>query len=205
MAISVETVGVNALKLYFDGMPKMTARSMRLAINTVVRRSGMKALRDGMLAEISFPRGYLKGDRLRVARYASDNKLEATILARKRATSLARFATSGTMGKSGVTVKVRRGRTTFLKKAFLVKLKAGASMSEDNYNTGLAVRLSPGEKLNNKASAHKAWLVPGRVALLYAPSVNQVMETTAGKVSPQIAKLVEGEFFRQFERLSNGK
>ncbi|QHJ72776.1 hypothetical protein [Proteus phage P16-2532] len=78
-------------------------------------------------------------------------------------------------------------------------------MSEDNYNTGLAVRLSPGEKLNNKASTHKAWLVPGRVALLYAPSVNQVMETTAGKVSPQIAKLVEGEFFRQFERLSNGK
>ncbi|QHJ72777.1 hypothetical protein [Proteus phage P16-2532] len=120
MAISVETVGVNALKLYFDGMPKMTARSMRLAINTVVRRSGMKALRDGMLAEISFPRGYLKGDRLKVARYASDNKLEATILARKRATSLARFATSGTMGKSGVTVKVRRGEQPFLRKRFLL-------------------------------------------------------------------------------------
>lgn len=205
MSVTVETIGINALKLYFDGMPKLTSRSMRLAINTVVRRSGMKALRDGMLAEVDFPRGYLSGDRLKVARFASDSKLEATILARKRATSLARFATSGSIGTSGVTVKVRRGRTTFLKKAFLVKLKAGASMSEDNYNTGLAVRLAPGEKLNNKTSAHKAWLVPGRVALLYAPSVNQVMATTAAKVSPKIADLVEAEFFRQFERLSSGK
>lgn len=203
MTIEVVSAGIKELKMYIDTLPALTKRSARMAINTVARGSGMKALRDEMMSEIDFPRGYLKGDRLNVASFATDNKLEAKILARKRATSLARFVSGGgTPGKMGVTVRVKRGRTTFLKKAFTVKLKAGASMSQDKYNLGLAVRLSPGETLNNKSRQHQAWLVPGRVALLYAPSVNQVMETVAPKTSPKIAELTAYEFYRQFERLS---
>lgn len=205
MSVIVETIGLNDTKRYFARFPKMATRSMRLAINSTARRGGLKTLKDGMLAEVDFPRGYLSGDRLKVAKFASDGNLSASILARKRATSLARFAGPAPIGKEGVTVKVKKGRTTFLKKAFLVKLRAGASMSEDNYNLGLAVRLAPGEQLGNKRKAHKAWLVPGKVALLYAPSVDQVMNTVAPKVTTRIAEQVVAEFYRQFERFSNGK
>jgi len=128
------------------------------------------------------------------------------ILARKRATSLARFAAPGTpLGLrkgSSVTVQVKRGSRTVLRNAWLVRLRRGASMSEDNFNVGLAVRLKPGESLGNKKSAHKSWLIPNQVALLYGPSVNQVFDDVAESQGPEILNLVATEFFRQFDRLA---
>jgi hypothetical protein len=97
---------------------------------------------------------------------------------------------------------VQKGKTTYLKNAFLVKLNKGASFSEDHYNLGLAVRLSAGEALANKRTQHKSWLVPGRVALLYGPSVDQVFAEVADKVAPTIGDLVAAEFHRNFARLS---
>lgn len=206
MAVSVVPVGDVELKQYFDQLPERTAQAMQMAINTVSTRTGMTLIKKNMLDEIAFPGGYLNADRLKVTKKATRTRLESTITGRKRATSLARFVTGGAVVNSkrraGVSVRVKRGKTTYLKNAFLVRLKKGASLSEDNYNIGLAVRLSAGEALANKRTQHKSWLVPNRVALLYGPSVDQVFSEVADKVSPKIADLVAAEFFRNFEKLA---
>lgn len=206
MAVDIIAVGEKGLVEYFKRMPDKAALAMQMAINTVTTRSGMALIKKSMLNEIAFPAGYLNPERLKVTRKATRTNLEATITGRKRATSLARFVTSGSVvnsrTQSGVSVRVKRGKTTYLKNAFLVKLNKGASLTEDNYNIGLAVRLSAGEALANKRTRHSSWLVPGKVALLYGPSVDQVFAEVAEKVRPQVADQVALEFYRNFRRLA---
>lgn len=208
MTVSIISTGGDDLERYFATWPEMTARAARLAINGVAKGKGLVSIKKEMLSEVAFPSGYLNADRLRVTSLASDKKLEAVITGRKRATSLARFATGNPVPNSrrpgGVTVRVKSGRTTVLRNAWVVRLRRGASMSEDNFNLGLAVRLKPGEQLTNKNTSHQAWLVYGKIALLYGPSVDQVFAGASVKVSPAIGGMVAAEFFRQFARLSNG-
>ncbi|QMV29926.1 neck protein [Providencia phage vB_PreS-PibeRecoleta] len=207
MPINIVTIGSKELGDYLEQVPKIANQSIRMAINTVATGKGMSKIKRAMLDEVAFPSGYLSGDRLRVSKKATGTNLEAIILARKRATSLARFVTGGAMVSNskrpgGVQVRVKRGKTSYLKNAFIVRLNKGASLTEDQYNLGLAVRLSAGEKLNNKTTQHKSWLVPGRVALLYGPSVDQVFASVSDKLAPKIADDVAAEFHRNFERLS---
>lgn len=207
MPINIISIGSAELKNYLETVPKIAQDAIRMAINTVASGKGMTRIKRAMTDEIAFPTGYLNSDRLRLKKRATGTNLEAVIVGRKRATSLARFVTGGAMlanskTTGGVQVRVKKGKTTYLKNAFLVRLKSGASMSEDNYNIGLAVRLKPGETLGNKRTQHQAWLVPGKVALLYAPSVDQVFATVAEKQSNKIADDVAAEFHRNFARLS---
>lgn len=200
--------GLDGLQDYFRAMPKRSARAARLAINTTISRKGMALIQDEMYDEVNFPKNYLKGDRLYVSRYATETSLQGVILGRKRATSLARFAAPGTpigiQGGSGVRVMVKRGSSVALRNAWLVRLRRGASLTEDQFNVGLAIRLRPGETaVTGKTTTHSSWLVPGEVALLYGPSVNQVFAGVAEETGPEILKLVADEFFRQFDRLSS--
>lgn len=208
MTVRIINTGSDDLERYFATMPDLTAQAARMAINTTARGKGMKAIKSHMLDEVAFPSGYLSGDRLKVNKLATNTSLEASIVGRKRATSLARFVTGNPVvngkGISGLTVRVKKGRTTSLKNAWLVRLNKGASLTEDNYNIGLAVRLQPGERIANKRTSHKSWLVPNKVALLYGPSVDQVFAGVIPEVAPQIGDLVAAEFYRQFARLSNG-
>lgn len=205
MTINSTFEGLDGTADYFKRMPERTARAARLAINRTISREGMKLVQQEMYEQVNFPKNYLKGDRLFVKQYASESNLEGIILGRKRATSLARFASSGTaigsQAKAGVTVQVKRGSSTFLRNAWLVRLKRGASLSEDQFNIGLAVRLKPGESLGKKTK-HQSWLVPGSVALLYGPSVNQVFDDVAETSGPAILDMTATEFFRQFNRLA---
>jgi len=208
MTVSIISSGSSELERYLQTMPELSKRAMRLAINGVTKGKGMTAIKRKMLDEIAFPSGYLNADRLKVTRLASDAKLESVITGRKRATSLARFATGNPIPNSkrggGLSVRVQKGRTTYLKGAFLVRLNRGASLAEDNFNIGLAVRLKPGEQLANKRTSHQAWLVPNKVALLYGPSVDQVFAGVIEELHPQIGSDVAAEFHRQFARLTNG-
>lgn len=208
MRTVIVSSGLDKVGKFFETAPDASETAARMAVNDIASRSGMKLIKGQMLDEIAFPAGYLTGDRLSVTKRATNKSLEAVITGRKRATSLARFVT-GSLGVGArnqqVTVRVKRGRTEVMRNAFLVRLKQGASLNEDNYNIGLAVRLSPGESLGNKKTTHKSWLVPGRVALLYGPSVDQVFRSVADDVAPQIGDMLEAEFFRQFWRLSGGR
>ncbi len=193
---------------YFERFPEVTEKAAQLAINDVTRRGALKLARDEIMGEIAFDKSYLTGDRLGVTKFAKKGDLEAVITGRKRATSVARFAAKGTpVGtgpkvKMGVRVQVGRGKTTVLRSAWLVRLNKGASMTEDQYNVGLAVRLKPGESLENKHSTHKSWLVPGSVALLYGPSVDQVFATVSQQIADPVGDMVAKEFLRQFARLA---
>ena len=201
--ITVASGDLEGLATYFRTAADAAVPAMRMAINDVATRGGMALIREEMTDQIAFPRGYLTGDRIGVTKRATNANLEAVITGRKRATSLARFTSARTINqKGGVSVRVSRGRTTYLKQAWLVRLKKGASLDEDNYNIGLAVRLRPGEKLNKK-TVHQSWLVAGQVALLYGPSVDQVFQEVAGDVVDPISEMVQDEFFRQFARLTS--
>jgi hypothetical protein len=197
MTITVESIGLKDAEAFFKSVPEAAGKSAAIAINQVMGRSGMALIRSTIEDEVAFPKGYLSGDRLGIAKYAKPNDLEGVVRARKRATSLARFASGQAIGKPGVTVRVGNGKTTVLRGAWLVRLRQGASLTEDKYNVGLAVRIKEGDTIRNKFDGHKSWLVPGRVALLYGPSVDQVFRGVADDVALPIADLVGAEFFRQ--------
>lgn len=202
--ITIASTDLEDLADYFKTAGDRAAPAMRMAINDVASRAGMALIREEMTEQIAFPSGYLAGDRIGVTRRATNANLEAVITGRKRATSLARFTSSRSVNqRGGVAVRVSRGRTSYIKNAWLVRLKKGASLDQDNYNIGLAVRVGPGERIN-KRTLHRSWLVPGQVALLYGPSVDQVFQQVAGDVAGPIGDMVADEFFRQFARLTNG-
>lgn len=203
MRTIIEATAVAELAKTFERYPEQSQQAIRMAINDIAKGKGMKLIRTSMMAEVAFPGSYLNGDRLQITQRATNSNPQAVITARKRATSLARFAsgTPSSTAKKGVTVRVKKGKSVHLKSGWLVRLRAGASMSEDNYNIGLAVRLGPGEKLANKTTTHTSWLVKGSVALLYGPSVNQVFSTVAEDVSRPIGEMVTTEYLRQMARL----
>ena len=198
MSVSVIADALSDVADYFEKLPEVATQAAALAINTVSQRQALPAIRKEMRDQLNFPEGYLETqDRLSVVRKASKNVLSATIRGRDRATSLARFRIGGqtpanTRGR-GVRLQVKRGQTRVLRKAFLVNLRGG--------NTGLAVRLKPGESLSNSTGAVQ---LAENVYLLYGPSVDQVFQTVSADVAPSVLDSVTNEFFRQLARLSSG-
>jgi hypothetical protein len=185
--------------------PQISARAAALALNTVAERDAMKVLRQGIEQEVNLPDDYVK-PRIVVKRKAYAAHLEVVLAARQRPTSLARFAPGQFPGGKGartrpVTVQVAPGRPQQLKRAFLIRLRAGKALTDENFNVGIAVRLKPGEKI-----ADKRKMVPfgGGLYLLYGPSVDQVMRDVADEKTPVILQAVEDEYLRQFNRLSFG-
>lgn len=207
--LAVEFEGLLDTESYFRKLPQVTKQASRLAINTVLNRQGMALIKSTMYGEVNFPVGYLNGDRLRVRKNATENDLEGIIVGRKRATSLARFAAPGTSlgnGKFGssVRVMVKRGQSVTMQNAWLVRLRQGStSVTEDNYNIGLAVHVKAGTQLRHKKTTHQAYLNKSKtIALLYGPSVDQVFRGVAEDKGPAILTLVAKEFRRQFDRIS---
>ncbi len=203
MSISVVVSALDDAADYFRAIPEIATRAASMAINTVAERQGLRLSREEITKQVNFPSGYLTGDRLEIRRKATQANLEAVIVGRDRGTSLARFSSGGQFGKGGVTVQVHRGNSSYLKKAFLVKLKQGsASVSDGKYNVGLAIRLKPGERLANRYKGTGVKMGNTGLYLLYGPSVDQVFSDVADKISPRLLVLVGDEFFRNFERLS---
>lgn len=157
--------------------------------------------------QINFPSNYLNpgAKRFYVSRKATRSKLEAGIKARGRATSLARFVTGNAPGKEGVTVQVSKGKTQFLRRAFLVKLRAGSGNVDTKFNMGLAIRLKAGDKLRNKRYVRQ---MEKGLYLLYGPSVDQVFLAQGGPnpnrgvatdMEPDMLDHMEDEFLRLME------
>lgn len=204
MARSVDLGGLIELEDFLDAAPDNTRLAASLALNDVIGGpQGLGVYRRAISDQINFPPGYLNDDRFGVDQRASPDHLVASLVARQRPTSLARFATSGAVGsKGGVTVNVKKGGggKTF-KSGFLVRLRAGSSL--EGGNIGLAVRLQPGQTLNKKDQARMVHL-ESNVVLLYGPSIDQVLNTSvADAETPQVVDNVATEFFRQFARLTS--
>lgn len=207
MSVSVTGDIFDELESYFERMPQQTTEAARMAINDTVRGPALKLARDEIYDQVNFPGGYLGNDRLGVTKLARNNDLEAIITGRDRPTSLARFALNPKPGQRGpIQVQVHKGSTKVMKKAFIVKLRSGKTMDGKTFNLGLALRLAPGERLQNKTLPSEVYATSlgPNVVLLYGPSVDQVFRSVASDIQPDVADLAVNEFFRQFARLTNG-
>lgn len=204
MARDFDLSSILALERFLDAAPENTKRAASMALNDVIGGPrGLGVYRKAISEQIDFPQGYLNSDRFAMDRRASPNSLVATLVARQRPTSLARFVTSGVVGgKGGVSVKVKpKGGAKRFESGFLVNLRSGI---EDGGNIGLAVRLKPGQTLNKKDQSRMVHL-EANVVLLYGPSIDQVLNTSvADAETPEVIDNVAEEFHRQFARLSDG-
>lgn len=184
----------------FDGLKDDIRFAAVQAINKTAERGRARAARD-IRDQVNFPVQYLSpaARRLFVSKSATRADLEAKITARARATSLARFVTNGAVpNKAGVRLEVAPGKARFLKRAFLVKLRAGQANIDSKNNLGLAVRLSPGETIRNKSDVVR---LDKNLYLLYGPSIDQVFQARDGSgvaenISPGLAQYMNDEFLR---------
>jgi hypothetical protein len=173
-----------------DSIPDDLKRYARMAVNHATdyaRTTGAKLVRE----QVRFPASYLQPDsgRLNVTRRANDDRLEGVITARQRATSLARFAKSGTR-KSGVSVEVHPGKLVTLKRGFLMNLKSG---TEAGGNIGLAVRVPDKRPPGN---AYRPAKISDDLYLLYGQSVDQVFRRISPDMSDDVSAALASEFHR---------
>lgn len=201
--------GLKALSS-LDDLPRQIVAAAQIAVNDTARK-GRTMMAEQVRREINFPRDYVSpsNGRLQVKRFASRSNLEATISARTRPTSLARFSLGGAPAsaaarRAGVRVEVEPGAVKRLPGAFLIKLRAGTASLDTKSNLGLAVRTTNGRPPPGYAPKK----ISDNLWLLYGPSVSQVLYSqrnnggVATDLSPKIAEQLEQEFWRQKERLS---
>lgn len=200
----VESAGIRAAQLIED-LPANIQAATRMAINDTADR-GRTMIARGVLQQVNFPASYLNPsqDRLVVTKRATDQSLMATITGRDRPTSLARFVQGSVGGakKAGVAVSVSaRAGAKYMRRAFLVRLRRGSADINTKNNMGLAIRLKPGESIQNK---NVTLMKKSGLYLLYGPSVNQVMggqNGVASEVQPRLVTMLESRFEYHLGRL----
>lgn len=216
--LEISISGLEDFARRFAEMPDIAMTAGRLALNqTAVAARKLSA--DEILRQINFGPSYLSGEdnqRLKVQKSTNAN-LRAEITARKRPTSLARFATDKKTGRRKAENPVRvnvKGRVKVglsvtggdraTTPAFLINLRRG---DQESGNIGLVVRLKDGERLRGTGYKATPFGKNRNLFLVYGPSVDQVF----GEVRLDLAKsgripnLMAKEFARQFKRLSNGR
>lgn len=215
--IDIQISGLDEFRREFERLPDIALNAASMALGTSAK-SIRKMSADEINRQINFGPSYLAGDdneKLKIVRY-SNTELRADIVARKRPTSLARFATDKKVGRRSennpVRIKVKgrvktgvavQGGGRKRAPAFLVNLRKGG---EDSGNVGLAIRLKKGESLRDRRMTLKTFGRNKDLALLYGPSVDQIFGSVrvdlvnSGIVGSTLAK----EFDRQFRRLSRG-
>jgi hypothetical protein len=174
-----------------DAEPNIRSAASR-AINGALRRARTRSDRE-IRAQVNFPGNYLNPStgRLTVSQNAAPTSLEGAVTARQRPTSLARFVKGNPKRGQPVRLEVSPGKTTVLPRAFLMPLRSGNVDTKSNL--GLAIRLGPGERLQNKRRFKR---IASGLYLLYGPSVDQVFRTVAADEAEPTADFLETEFLR---------
>ena len=174
-----------------DKVPAQVRKAAMRAVNkatTKGRTASGRAIRD----RVNLSAGYLTGaeGRLTMSKAASQANLEREITGRRRPTSLARYVVGGSK-KNGARVKVlKAGGAKYIKRGFVMKLRSGASESD---NRGLAIRTDGGAP----AGSFKAKKINDNLWLVYGLSVDTLFRRVIDEVSPGIADDMEAEFWRQ--------
>lgn len=189
------------LEQFLEAVPDITRRSAAYAMNDVLGGQALARFRKAVAADVRFPPGYVD-DKINFDKRATPTDLTASVIGRQRPTSLARFASGGVVGgRGGVTVRVKGG-SSYMKDAFLVRLRQGPSITDDGFNLGLAIRLKEGTTLNKRDTSRMVRL-DNNVVLLYGPSVDQILRNEVAEAeTPEVVGAVAQEFFRQFARLA---
>lgn len=201
--------GLREVDISLGSAEERITKAASAAINKTAARMRTAGARM-MNQQIAFGMGYLtraQGDspaRLAVTKKAIPGELSAIVRGRDRPTSLARFVKgvrTKKRGKAGVKVTVSPGSVRGMERAFLLDLKSG--------NTGLALRLKPGESVRNKRMMVQAYSTrtgnrrrpsDRNLYLLYGPSVDQVFRDVSADLVPEAADFLEGEIARLLNR-----
>lgn len=198
---TVTVEGLAGVVANFD-LGSSVRRKASQAVNKTAQRARTASAR-AIAEQVNFPGNYLTGKdgRLRISKYSTPDDLEAVITGRDRPTSLARFATAPTPNLKAPTVIVKPGKASHMRRAFLMKLRRGSTLTDTQFNLGLAIRLKTAERVFNK----KVMVPVGDTGLylLYGPSVAQVFKDVADKQSSDALKFLENEFERLM-RLARG-
>lgn len=194
-AFAVVVEGLETVRDFGKTKDRIAAAAAQ-AINRTARDKRVRVARL-IQAQVNLPARYVSPaqGRLSVSRQASPGKLEAAITARGRPTSLARFV-QGSPGfnKAGLNLEVRPGQASYMRRAFLIKLNSGSGQTDTQFNAGLAIRLKPGERIENKVRQVQ---LSKNLYLLYGPSVQQVFLDNQGT---GVAEDIAGETLVQLER-----
>lgn len=207
MAARITAVSLLEVEDFLQELPGVARKAARMAINDTTARKAVPGFRKAMKAEVNFPAGYLEDtERFGQTKKATDADLSATVTARFRPTSLARFAGTpsfeGARRSGGVSVRVNKGGTASrIPGAFFVKLRRGGD-TQDGFNVGLAIRLKPGQVLKGRKNGGSGVKLADNLYLLYGPSVDQVFRDVSVTESPQVADDLQREFIRQWVRLA---
>lgn len=204
--LKVDLRGVTDFESFLEATPARARKAMSIAMNDVIGGTGLTRYRLGVTAQVNLSQPYVD-ERLTFDTRASPDNLVATIIGRQRPTSLARFIVGGAhVGQKGVTVHVNKKGSAPIKSGFVVRLNSGGSITDDNYNLGLAVRLRPGQtQVGTKhTSVDDMVHLSANVVLLYGPSIDQVLNNTViDSETPEVTSAVAQEFYRQFDRLAD--
>lgn len=194
--------GLDSIRLMKSIGPKV-ARNALKAVNKTTR-DGRVIVSRAIQAQVNFTPSYLgpKAGRLTAVPATTVDKIEGRIVARRRATSLARFTKQkplqpGQRRRKGISVTVKKGgQARFLADAFVIPLRAGKDGPLSNL--GLAIRSD-----TKPAGAYKPQRLGKNLWLLYGPSVSQIMHSArnarggvADEVAPGLAAKLEAEFNR---------
>lgn len=199
MAYAAFVEGLEGLDDIRQAEPKVR-RAAALAINRTTEETRTIAARE-ILSEVRLPPSYVapSEDRLGIFQKANRTRLQAGIRARGRPTSLARFVVGRPqLHRPGLTVTVQHGRATFLRRAFLVRLRRGAGITDTQFNAGLAIRLPRGDR---PVGTSRAVELSNGLFLLYGPSIAQVFldnqnRGVARELQDPTARKLQTEFLR---------
>lgn len=189
-----------------DTLTPEIAEAARRAVNAAADRARSWSA-DIVRRQINFPASYVSKSEGRLvvkAKAKPGGDLSATVSARTRNTSLARFTKGGKPWKRGAQVEVKPGVSRYLRGAVFVPLKKGTELTDTVFNLGLAVRTRNGQRPD---AAYKPVRMKNGLWLLYGPSVSQALLSAREqgiwpKITPQLLDFLEQEFNRQL-RLNN--
>lgn len=208
MPVVIDSSNIADFENFYKLFPQRASKAMSLAINDTARDILVRDARKEIYEEIDFPAGYLNSDRLGITEFSTPTQLRAVVKGRDRPTSLARFALAAggapQAGRGGWrpvrSITVHPGRTRQTNRTFLLPLRRG---TEATGNVGLAIKLRPGEKVENVDRFSPIQIFPN-VYILYGPSVDQALQGVVADLAPKVMETLGAEFYRQFERLSDG-
>jgi hypothetical protein len=188
---------------FIRAFPKESALAARDAVNTTTKFAYAEASRE-IRKQVNLSQSYIgsaeAGNRLKIARRATEENPSAVISARTRPVSLARFALDKSLRRrGGVSVSVKPGATKRMASAFIIRLRAGKQITDDQFNLGLAIRVKPGTTLINKRATPFGTRDPN-LFLLYGPSVDQVFSSVRSDIAPKVEDFLANEYIRQFDR-----
>ena len=206
MSVDIDISGITASD-HFRAFPEAIKAALPTALNDAARNARRLGAAQ-MVREINFPKGYLDlPNRFVAYPFATNDNPVVRITGRGRGTSLYRFAegdptpeATRRRGAGGITVQVKPGVTKTIKGAFAVRLRAGRSITDDNYNLGVAVKVKNGRLVDAELNKYKfdSAQLAGDLYVLYGPSVAQAFDLIAPEIVPEVTSDFADEFRRLF-------